>query len=428
MADPRQLFRRQSLEARGQSWLGRPIILPDIPTAVFAGASLIFVLAIVLFLTLGEYTRRVRVTGVVLPQEGLTRMAAPQPGWITDIKVREGDKVSRGDVLYTLSVDVTTALGNTQDQVADILNKKREELRRSYERQSAISIVEKRLLTEQIADLERELPQLDEQLSLLEEATAQLADFAQRQEDLLQQGISISREYEARLQAYNAERAQIPRLRRERVQLEARVNELRIQLSGFDLRAAAGLGDIERQIFDIEQQISESEARRELAITAPRAGSITGIITLAGQTVSAGTPLLTIVPTDQPLVVQLLAPSNAIGFVRENTPVLLRYEAFPYQKFGQYGAHVSVISRANLRPEEVSQFNATFPGAIEAPSLYRITAVPDQPFVHAYGKTEPLQAGMQVEAHLLVETRPLYQWVLEPLYGLRGGLTSAPSS
>ena len=395
---------------------------------LFAWASVMFVVAVALFLTFGDYTRRVRVTGVVLPEDGLTRMVAPQAGWISDIKVREGDSVSRGDTLYTISIDVTTALGNTQDQVADILRNKRNELRLSHERQSAISAVEKRLLMEQIADLERELPQLDEQLSLLEETTAQLAGFAERQEKLLEQGISISREYEARLQAYNSERAQVPRLRRERVQLEARLGELRIQLSGFDLRAAAAIGEIDRQIFDIDQQISESEARRELAITAPRAGTVTGIITLAGQTVAAGTPLLTIVPTDQPLIAQLLAPSNAIGFVRENTPVLLRYEAFPYQKFGQYAARVSVISRANLRPEEVSQLNVAMPGSAETPSLYRITVVPDRPFVKAYGRDEPLQAGMQVEAHLLVETRPLYQWILEPIYGLRGGLSGTPAT
>ncbi len=35
-----------------------------------------------------------------------------------------------------------------------------------------------------------------------------------------------------------------------------------------------------------------------------------------------------------------------------------------------------------------------------------------------YGDRVPLQAGMQAEAHIMVETRPLYQWIFEPLYGL----------
>jgi len=42
----------------------------------------------------------------------------------------------------------------------------------------------------------------------------------------------------------------------------------------------------------------------------------------------------------------------------------------------------------------------------------------------AYGQAEPLRAGMGVEADLLLDTRPLYQWLLEPIYSLRGRATT----
>ncbi len=418
------LFRPESLAEHRQAWLGRPTILRSIPASIFAIFSVVFVLAVIAFLVFGQYTRRVRVSGVILPSEGLTRMVAPQAGWVADIEVQEGDRVKRGDVLYSLSVDVTTALGNTQGAVADILRKKRGELREMLQRQQEIDVVAKRSLQNQLTALKTEIPQIDGQLRLLEEFTGQLKDFAERQQDLVTRGVSISGEYESRLQAYNAQRSELARLRRERVQLGGKHDELADQLAGFDLQSAAKIADIRRQILDIEQQISEAEAHRAVQITAPRDGTVTGIITRAGQTVAAGTPLLTIVPTDRPLVAQLLAPSNAIGFVREGADVLLRYEAFPYQKFGQYPAHVSVISRANLRPEEVAQLNAGSLDPQAPQTLYRITVDPDEPFVMAYGRRQPLQAGMQVDAHLFVDTRPLYQWILEPIYGLRGSFTS----
>jgi membrane fusion protein len=103
----------------------------------------------------------------------------------------------------------------------------------------------------------------------------------------------------------------------------------------------------------------------------------------------------------------------------------LRYQAFPYQKFGQYPGTVSLISRATLRPEEIELLNAGGIDPRTSPSLYRITVSPDAPFITAYGRHEPLQAGMQVEAHILAETRPLYQWILEPVYGLSGAVASA---
>jgi membrane fusion protein len=41
--------------------------------------------------------------------------------------------------------------------------------------------------------------------------------------------------------------------------------------------------------------------------------------------------------------------------------------------------------------------------------------------VIAYGEAVPLQPGMQLEADVLMGTRRLYQWVLDPLHSLTGG-------
>ncbi len=381
-------------------------------------------IAIAFLLAFGEYARRIRVTGLILPVDGLTRIVAPQAGWVSNLEVHEGASVRRGDVLYRVSIDSTTALGNTQDSITNVLRDELDELHNAFARQGKLDAIEKQGLVTQRSDLRREIDQVEEQIVLGEGFTRQMGEFAARQQELILQGMSVSREYETRLQTLNTERGKLASLRRDLVQLSARLNELDNQLSSFDLIAEKGKAEIRRQIRAAEQQLSENEAKRELLITAPRDGKVTGIITLAGQTVGAGTPLLTIMPEDRPLVAQLLAPSSAIGFIREGSPVLLRYEAFPYQKFGQYPGSVSLISRANLRPEEIAQLNAGNFDSEAALTLYRITVSPDSARVMAYGRPEPLQAGMQVEAHVLVETRPLYQWVLEPLYSLNGSFAA----
>lgn len=418
------LFRPESLEARRLAWLGRPTVLHNIPATVVAAFAMCFVAAVAFLLVYGDYTRRVRVTGVVLPVDGLTRLVAPQSGWVTSLSVAEGDNVRRGDILYVLGIDSTTSLGNTQGAISDVLRDKRKELAAALERQTQLGKLEKQALRDQVASMEGELAQVDSQVRLLKQFSDEMQEFAQRQQDLVSRGISISRDYEVRLEAFNAQRVQLGTLRRERIQLASRLDESRGQLAAFDLQSAEKEGAIRQQMLDIDQQVSQSEAKRELRITAPRDGTVTGIITLPGQTIATGTPLLTIVPDDRPLVAQLLAPSNAIGFVRQGSKVLLRYEAFPYQKFGQYPGDVALISRATLRPEEVAQLNAGGIDTGNAPSLYRITVRPDQSFVTAYGRREPLQAGMQVEAHILAETRPIYQWLLAPIYGLGGAVAS----
>jgi membrane fusion protein len=40
--------------------------------------------------------------------------------------------------------------------------------------------------------------------------------------------------------------------------------------------------------------------------------------------------------------------------------------------------------------------------------------------VEVSGRLEPLQASMQVDASVLLERRPIYQWILEPLFDVRG--------
>ncbi|MGA1805065.1 HlyD family secretion protein [Rhizobium sp. HT1-10] len=387
--------------------------------------SLSFVAAALLFLTFGEYTRRVRVSGVMLPVQGLTRLVASQPGRVENLFVHDGQTVRAGDLLYVLGLDSTTSLGDTNGGIVAALRDRRRELVETLQRQGDLAEANKRRLIEQVGSVASELDQVGAQVSLLEQITEEMKGFAKRQQDLMAKGITTMTQYEDRLQAYNASRMQLEALRRETIQLKARHEDLNGELSAFDLETAEKTSAIRQQILEVDQEIGKAESQREVRITAPRDGTITGIISLVGQTVNAGTPLLTIVPSDQPLVAQLLAPTNAIGFVRKGSDVLLRYAAFPYQKFGQYAGSVELISRATLRPEEVALLNAG--GGFDAassPSLYRITVTPKESFVNAYGRQEPLQAGMQVEAHILAETRPLYQWLLEPIYGLRGSVSA----
>ena len=55
--------------------------------------------------------------------------------------------------------------------------------------------------------------------------------------------------------------------------------------------------------------------------------------------------MLKIVPEHEPMQAELLAPSSAVGFIHPGGRVLLRYSAFPYQKFGEYWGTVMSVSR-----------------------------------------------------------------------------------
>jgi membrane fusion protein len=127
--------------------------------------------------------------------------------------------------------------------------------------------------------------------------------------------------------------------------------------------------------------------------------------------------LLTIVPTSS-LLAELVAPSSAVGFIAPGERVLLRYDAFPYQHFGQYLGTVVDVSRAALTDEEIK----SLPIAAQKVTYYRVDVRPDDPYVNVDGREQPLRASMQVEAYVLLDRRRLYQWILAPVYGLRRSL------
>lgn len=132
-----------------------------------------------------------------------------------------------------------------------------------------------------------------------------------------------------------------------------------------------------------------------------------------------GKPLLSIVPAGAKMQAYLYAPSRAIGFVKPGDKVQMRYQAYPYQKFGQAQGKVTHVAKVALSGNELTGLAQQANGG---EPLYRITVDLSAQTVKAYGRQQALQAGMLLEADILQEQRRLYEWVLEPLYTLSGKL------
>ena len=118
----------------------------------------------------------------------------------------------------------------------------------------------------------------------------------------------------------------------------------------------------------------------------------------------------------------MYVPSHAVGFIKPGMTAMLRYRAFPYQKFGQHRARVREVATTSVRPEELATSAAAMPGAAQSEPVYRIRLELDQQTVKAYGAPMPLRSGMLVDASVMLEKRKLYEWVLEPLFSISGRL------
>jgi membrane fusion protein len=177
---------------------------------------------------------------------------------------------------------------------------------------------------------------------------------------------------------------------------------------------------LKRNELAIQQDIAESEARREIHVIAQTAGTVAAITVDVGKAVLADSTLISILPTGSELEAEIYAPSRAVGFIRPGMKVLLRYQAYPYQKFGQYEAVVHEVAGTSMSAQDL-----TLPGAATISNqtsepLYRIRLRLKQQSVLAYGKLVNLKSGMLLDASIILEHRRLYEWILEPLFSISG--------
>ena len=155
-------------------------------------------------------------------------------------------------------------------------------------------------------------------------------------------------------------------------------------------------------------------------LRAPEQGTVSAVLVKPGQIVSAGQTIAMLLPDNAHLQARILLSSRAIGFIQSGQRVVLRYESFPWQKFGQHSGAVSEISTSPLSPQEVASLTGNT--QIQEP-LYQVKVTLDSQSVQAYGKQFALRPGSALDADFIVDKRRIYEWVLEPLNAL-GKMTS----
>ena len=99
------LFRDEAIQELRSVQEGRIVLAPRLSGTLVAIAALLVTAAIVAALLLGSYTRRVTVSGQLLPSGGVLRVHTPQSGVVVEKRVVEGRAVKKGDVLYVINSD-----------------------------------------------------------------------------------------------------------------------------------------------------------------------------------------------------------------------------------------------------------------------------------------------------------------------------------
>lgn len=419
------LFRNEALNARQISWMGNIVLVRPVSFAFLAAGAAVCACVVIAFLVWGTYTKRSTIAGQLLPDAGLVKIYVPQPGIVVEKHVTEGQVIKKGDVLYVLSSErQSSTQGNTQATISTQVQARKQSLRDESEKTRILQKDEREALSKKINGLKAESAKLDGQIEIQRNRVKLAEETLSRYQGLLNQDYISREQLQQKQEDLLDQRNRLQSLERERIGVERELTGQQNDLSSLALKHENQIAQIDRAIASAEEELTESEAKRRLVITAPENGTATAVVAEVGQAVDTSRPLVSIVPHGAALQAQLYAPSRAIGFIKQGDAVLLRYQAYPYQKFGHAHGKVVAVSKTALPSSELAAIGSLASGGAggNAEPLYRITVDLLSQTINAYGKIQPLQAGMLLEADVLQDTRRLYEWVLEPLYSLTGKL------
>ncbi len=164
----------------------------------------------------------------------------------------------------------------------------------------------------------------------------------------------------------------------------------------------------------VEMELIKYKQSRSYTIRSPIDGTIATVIYKRGQTVNLSKPLIKILPANSELQAELFIPVRKSGFLRKNTSLIIRYDAYPYERFGSYKAKIKEISQSILTDEEEEK-------AIKVREpYYKVIAPLESQTVKIYGKEVKIQEGMTITGIIEGSKRKIWQRILDPIYSFYG--------
>ncbi|MBT0587720.1 HlyD family efflux transporter periplasmic adaptor subunit [Alteromonas oceanisediminis] len=412
------LFRQNAINHLKQRLHGDVLLLPQTSAVVLTNSIVLWVIACLVWLALGNYARKETVQGWLEPPSGIAKISAPQQGIIQAILVADGAKVQKGDALMRIGTErqltdgrsVEQALLSQYSQQLDDIDVQQAHLQAIYRVESAA--LDKAIQVGQ-SDVER----INQQYIALQQREVLVNNRLQRLRNMHILGHIAQHDIDLLSEQQLGLRGEILSLERERSAARSHVSQLLSERQILPQTHEQQITQLNRQVGELQQHITQVSGQQEYIISAPKDGFVTNLHARLGQTVATQQPLMTILPSDADLQAQMLIPVRAAGFLFPGQKVDIRYDAFPYQKFGLYRGTLSAVSNTVVLPNELT--NA--PVAFQEP-VYLVSVELDSTYIHAFGEKVQLKSDMTFSADIEISERSLLEWIIEPILSLQGKL------
>lgn len=403
---PRSLFRSEVNQHKARTDLTGDVQLSSNVTMGRCIAALVaMTIGAAIFVALARYDRVVRVTGVLEPSLGIIAVPAERLGFISDVFVTEGQEIGAGQALLRMSYaqapsgdlhSAETEIELVSESIAEIERRVALETER-LEHYTARYHAEARRLDREEAHL---VTRLRHQSELVEVA----ADMAELQSSLWERGLASE-------QNVQSARLTLAAQRRDEVELTdtlqglSHARELSHQALTEDrfssLERRSSLVSEKMRLQREYARLLEAQGR---VVTSPVAGVVAALQVQRGQALTPGEVFLSLRPSGSRLVAEMRLPTEAAGFVRPGLPVRLRFRAFPAERYGVFKGEVLQVAGST-----------TSDGGPSSATSYRMVVELNLGDITERAPEIRLLPGMALDGAIVLESRPLYDWVVGPV-------------
>ncbi len=410
------LFRAQAIAAKSAERATQALVLPRLSHLLLTSFVCGWSFLSLAWLSSAAYAPKTALVGWLRPVGGVTRIYARDEGIVSRVLISEGEYVVKGQPLLILNADQLLASGDLlEDLLAQQIVLQRNVLQERLQRLSGQ--IEQRLIR-----LETSKDQMLSQRAVVEDQVAVMTERLrlskvklQRASELVGAGYMPDAQYELLQSHHLGLESDSALLRRDALQVEQQLSMLEAKRVEFNADYRDRVDEVRLRSSELANRHLKLDGLRVKVIAAPVTGRVYNLQARKGEAVPRlGEPLLSLLGDDSDLTAELLLPASANTRVEIGASLRLRYDAFPYQKFGTQEARILSVSSTVLLPGEL--VHAALP--VTQP-VYRVIAgiVADRPLWRSL-----LKPGMTLRADLRGAERSLLQWFFAPLLGLQARL------
>ncbi len=321
-------------------------------------------------------------------------------GILSELLVKEGDEVLRGDILARLhGTQFRSSVDDLQDQITAL------EIRRLR--------LEAELAGASVVEVPASLAERSRDLVASEQAllAARQSDYLSRRagaKRVMEQAASERSLMENLLDKKVVALIEVTRARKAHADAEKAFDEIVTQT---ELGRAEEYSETLKELATLRQNLKASQDQlNRTVLTSPMHGVVNALsVTTIGGVVRPGEEIMQIIPMDDELFVEARVRPEDIANIRPGQEATVKLSAYDYTIYGTLKGRVDVISADTFKDERRP----------ESEPHYKVTVRVDLNDLSDRQAAMEIRPGMQAQAELHTGEKTVLQYLLKPLYKSR---------